>query len=46
MNVGVFVFLFDVKGDLFGLVEVGSVDFRLYEVFFKWVDIIGLDLYY
>jgi DNA helicase HerA-like ATPase len=45
-NAGVPVFLSDVKGDLSGLAEAGSVDFRLHEAFSKRADTIGLDLQY
>jgi len=43
---GVPVFLSDVKGDLSGLAQSGSPDFKLHEPFMSRADIIGLDLVY
>ncbi|MCW1951741.1 MAG: DUF853 domain-containing protein [Octadecabacter sp.] len=45
-QVGVPVFLSDVKGDLSGLAKSGSADFKLHEPFMKRADTIGLDLQY
>ncbi|WP_377505210.1 helicase HerA-like domain-containing protein [Octadecabacter sp. R77987] len=43
---GVPVFLSDVKGDLSGLANSGSADFKLHEPFMKRAATIGLDLQY
>ena len=45
-QVGVPVFLSDVKGDLSGLAKSGSADFKLHEPFMKRAETIGLDLQY
>ena len=43
---GVPVFLSDVKGDLSGLANSGTADFKLHEPFMKRAETIGLDLEY
>ena len=45
-DAGVPVFLSDVKGDLSGLAQSGSVDFKLHDAFAKRAGTIGLDLEY